>query len=115
MGHGSMREDEEEDSSYSFFDAGEGLVIGGDYLSSRAASESGQSSGGTEDDPVGTVMASAGCTTTHQAQIDRRGHFITHNIIPLDDNVEEWVDPTPIPTPPLEPAPALPPPIIAET
>ena len=43
-GDGETRgEDEEEDSSNDFFDTGEGAVIGPDRLSSRAASESGQS------------------------------------------------------------------------
>jgi hypothetical protein len=53
-GDGATREDEEEDSSDDFFDAGEGAVIP-DRLSLCAASESGQSGsgGGTEDDPWG--------------------------------------------------------------
>jgi hypothetical protein len=55
-GNGETHEDEEEDSSDDFFDAGEGAVIP-DRLSLRPASESGQSGsgGGTEDDPVGPV------------------------------------------------------------
>ena len=55
--NGSTREDEEEDSSGDFFDAGEGKVIASDCLSLRAASESGQSGsgGGTENDPIGPV------------------------------------------------------------
>lgn len=42
--------DEGENSSDDFFDAGEGPLIG-DRISLCAASESGQSGGGTEDDP----------------------------------------------------------------
>jgi hypothetical protein len=53
------RKDEEEDSSDDFFDAGEGPLIG-DRISLCAASESGQSGGGTEDDPLGPVTPSPG-------------------------------------------------------
>jgi hypothetical protein len=65
-GNGETHEDEEEDSSDDFFDAGEGAVIP-DRLSLRAASESGQSGSGsgTEDDPVGPVTPSAANTNTN--------------------------------------------------
>ena len=128
-GDGETRgEDEEEDSSDDFFDAGEGAVIGPDRLSSRAASESGQSGsgGGTEDDPVGpiTPSAAAGPTATipHNnnnnkklAAVDFSSRTISSTSTDLDD--EEWVDPTPIPPTPLESAPptSFPPPIIAKT
>ena len=66
-GDSETRGEDEEDFSDDF-DAGEGAVIGPDRLSSRAASESGQSGsgGGTEDDPVGPITPSAatGPTTT---------------------------------------------------
>ena len=60
-GDGETRgEDKKEDSSDDYFDSGEGVVIGPDHLSLRAASESGQSGsgGGTEDDPVGPITSS---------------------------------------------------------
>ena len=126
-GDGETRgEDEEEDSSDDFFDAGEGAVIGPDRLSSRAASESGQSGsgGGTEDDPVGPITPSptAGPTATipHNnnkklAAVDFSSRTISSTSTDLDD--EEWVDLTPIPPTPLESAPptAFTPPIIAKT
>ena len=62
-GDGETCEDKEEDSSDDFFDAGESAVIL-DRLSLRAISESGQSGGGTEDDPVTT---GAGGSTAHIA------------------------------------------------
>ena len=124
-GDGETRgEDEEEDSSDDFFDAGEGAVIGPDRLSSRAASENGQSGsgGGTKDNPVGpiTPSAAAGPTATipHNnkklAAVDFSSRTISSTSTDLD---EEWVDPTPIPPTPLESAPptALLPPIIAKT
>jgi hypothetical protein len=54
-GDGDTREDEEEDLNDSY--AGKGVVISG-RRSIRAASESGQSGVGTEDDPVGPASTS---------------------------------------------------------
>ena len=58
-GDGETHGEDEEDSSDVLFDAGEGVVIGGDRLSLHAASESSQSGGGggTEDDPVNPVAS----------------------------------------------------------
>jgi hypothetical protein len=120
-GNGETHEDEEEDSSDDFFDAGEGAVIH-DRLSLRPASESGQSGsgGGTEDDPVGPVTPSAANTNTNTLPHNTKltavdfSRTISSDSTDLDD--EEWVDPTPIPPTPLETAPpAFPPPIIAKT
>ena len=77
-------EDEEEDSSDDFFDAGEGTVLAAVRLSLRATSESGQSGGSTEDDPVGPVIpvlpALAAQPLTYQKmQIDHHGLFFTHD------------------------------------
>ncbi|KAF8269994.1 hypothetical protein EI94DRAFT_1828620 [Lactarius quietus] len=84
------REDEDEDSSDVFFDAGEGAVISANRLSSRAASESG---------------------TAVDVDFSRT---ISSDSADLDDG--EWVDPTPIPPTPLEPSPpTFPPPIIAKS
>ena len=116
-GDASTREDEEEEDSDDFFDAGEGAV--GDRLSSRAASESGQSGGGTEDDPVGPVTPSAAPTMGGGGTISRKAtavnfsRTISSDSADLDD--EEWVDPTPIPATPLETAPPVFPPPIAKT
>ena len=121
-GDGETRGEDEEDSSDDFFDAGEGAVIGPDRLSLRAVSESGQSGGGTEDDPVGPVTPSAAASpivaVTHNSNptaVDFLSPTILSASTDLDD--EEWVDPTPIPPTPLESAPptAFPPPIIAKT
>lgn len=69
-GYGSTCENEEEDSSDNFFEAGESAVIG-DCLSSSAAPksglESGKSGGGTEDDPIAPVTPSAGPTKSGTA------------------------------------------------
>ncbi|KAF8269991.1 hypothetical protein EI94DRAFT_1699168 [Lactarius quietus] len=137
------REDEEEYSSEDFFDAGDGAVIdagdgavidagdgavidagdgaviGAVRLSSRAASESGQSGVGTEDDPVGPVTPSAVPTmpsSTRKATVVDVdfSRTISSDSVDLDD--EEWVDPTPILPTPLEPSPpAFPPPVIAKS
>ena len=115
------REEEEEEDSDDFFDAGEGAVVGD--RSSRAASESSQSGGGTEDDPVGptTPSATAAPTTnpiSHKTTTAVVGfsRMISTDSVDLDDDDEEWVDPTPIPATPLEPVPTVfPPPIIAKT
>ena len=56
------REEEEEEDFDDFFDAGEGAVVGD--RSSRAAQESSQSGGGTEDDPVGPTTPSATAAPT---------------------------------------------------
>ena len=58
--HRDTREEEEEEVSHHVFDAGQGSV--GDHLSLRAASESSQSRGGTEDDPIGPITPSAAPT-----------------------------------------------------
>ena len=97
-GDGETRdEDEEEDSSDHFFDAGEGAVIGPDRLSLRAASESGQSQsgsgGGTEDDPVGPVTPSAAgptATIPHNNKPTAVDFRRARSSTDLDD--EEWVD-----------------------
>ncbi|KAF8266378.1 hypothetical protein EI94DRAFT_1733232 [Lactarius quietus] len=94
------REDEEEDSSDDFFDAGEGAVISADRLSSRAASESGQSGAGTEDDPVGPHDLQQQQRKATAVDVDF-SRTISSDSADLDD--EEWVDPTPIPPTPLEP------------
>ena len=113
----STREDEEEEDSDDFFDAGESAV--GDRHSLRAASESGQSGGGTEDDPVDPVTPSAGPTMGGGGTISRKAtavdfsRTISSDSADLDD--EEWVDPTPIPPTPLETAPPAFPPPIAKT
>ena len=114
------REEEEEEDSDDFFDAGEGAVVGD--RSSRAASESSQSGGGTEDDPVGPTTPSATAApqsnpishkTTAVVGFSRT---ISSDSADIDDDDEEWVDPTPIPATPLEPAPpAFPPPIVTKT
>ena len=91
-GNGETRgEDEEEDSSDDFFDAGEGAVIGPDRLSLRAASESGQSGsgGGTEDDPVGPMTPSAAATIPHYnnkpTAVDFSSRAISSTSTDLDD------------------------------
>jgi len=105
---GDTREDEdEEDSDGDFFDAGDGAVIG-DRVSSRTASESGQSGGGTEDDPVGPVTPSAAPsmargTMSRKANSVNFSRTMSADSGDLDD--EEWVDPTPIPATPLETVP----------
>jgi hypothetical protein len=122
-GDGDLRREEEEDSSDNVFDAGEGAVIS-DRLSLRAASEIGQSgsSGGTEDDFVGPVTPSAANTNTNTLPHNTKPTAVEFSrTIPSDSTDlgdEEWVgvDPTPIPTTPLDPAPpAFPPLIIAKT
>ena len=117
--------DEEEEGSDDFFDAGEGAVIGGRGVSSRAESESGQSGGGTEDDPVGPVTPSAAPTMVDGGTISRKPNAVNFSrTISADsadsndlDDDEEWVDPTPIPPTPLETVPPAfpPPPVIAKT
>ncbi|KAH9016405.1 hypothetical protein EDB83DRAFT_2508558 [Lactarius deliciosus] len=93
---GDTREDEED--SDDFFDAGDAII------------ESGQSGGGTEDDPVGPVTPSA-APPMSGGTISRKP-----NAIPATSTTEEWVDPTPIPATPLEPVPpAFPPPMMAKT
>lgn len=112
---GDTREDEiEEGSDDDFFDAGDAIT--GDRLSSRAESESGQSGGGTEDDPVGPVTPSAAAAPMAGRTISRIkppnaavavvdfSRTISADSGDLDDD-EEWVDPTPIPPTPLETAP----------
>ena len=109
--------DEEEDSSDDFFDAGEGAVIGTDYLSLHTASESGQSQssgGGTEDDPVGPITLSAappaGPTTAiphnNKTAVDPWVDFSSRTISSTSTDLDDakWVDPTPIPPTPLESA-----------
>ena len=95
-GDGETRgEDEEEDSSDDFFDAGEGAVIGPDRLSLRAASESGQngSGGGTEDDPVGPMTPSAAATIPHNnnkpTAVDFSSRTISSASTDLDDEEYE--------------------------
>ena len=73
-GGASTRKDEKEKDSDDFFDAGEGVV--GDRLSLRAESESVQSGGGTEDDPVGLVTP---CTALTMA-----GGTISRKFAPVD-------------------------------
>ncbi|KAH9020204.1 hypothetical protein EDB85DRAFT_532534 [Lactarius pseudohatsudake] len=113
---GDTREDDE-DSDGDFFDAGDAII--GDRFSLRAASESGQSGGGTEDDPVGPVTPSAappmsGGTISRKPNAVDFSRTISADSGDLDD--EEWVDPTPIPPTPLEPVPpAFPPAMIAKT
>jgi hypothetical protein len=108
---GNAHEGEAEDSSDNSFDVGEGSIIS-NHLSLRTASESGQSGSGsgTEDDPVGPVMPSAGSPTIpHHSKATNFSRTISSDSTDLDD--KEWVDPMPIPPMPLEPAP----PIIAKT
>ena len=89
-------EDEEDDFSDDFFDAGGGAVIGPDRLSLRAASERGQSGSGgdTKDDPVGpiTPSAAAGPTATfpHNKKLvaeDFSSCTISSTSTDLDDEV----------------------------
>ena len=116
----TREEENEEDSD--FFDAGEGAVVGD--RTSRAASESSQSGGGTEDDPVRPMTPSA----TAAPQSNPISHkttavvgfscTISSDSADIDDNDEEWVEPTPIPATPLEPVPPTfppPPPIVTKT
>jgi hypothetical protein len=70
-GDGDTHEDQEEEDSDDFFDAGEGAVVGDRF--SRAAAESEQSGGGTEDDFVGPVTPSAAPTiSTSGGTISRK-------------------------------------------
>ena len=72
--------------------------------SSCASSESGQSDGGTEDDPISHVTPSAGPTAIPHSIVD----FSSLNSILSDSadlNDEERVDTTPIPPTTLESAP----------
>ena len=115
-GHRDTREVEEEEGSDYVFDAGEGTV--GDHLYLHAASESGQSGGGTEENPVRPVTPSAAPTMaggiiSRKATAVDFSHTISSDSADLDD--EEWVDPTPIPATPLETAPPVFPPPIAKT
>ena len=114
------REEEEEEDSDDFFDAGEGAVIGD--RSSRAASESSQSGGGTEDDPVGPTTPSATASPTTNPISHKTttvvgfSRTISDSAHPNDE--EEWVGPTLIPATPLEPTPPAfppPPPIVTKT
>lgn len=99
------------------FEAGEGSV--GDHLSLLAASKSGLSGGGTEDDPVGPVIPSAAPTMGGGGTIARKAtrfdfsRTISLDAAEIDD--EEWIDPTPIPATSLETAPRVFPPPIAKT
>ena len=104
---------EEEEDSDNFFKGGEGAVS--NRLSLSAASERSQSGGSTEDDPVGPVTLSAvlimgSGTMSRKATTVDFSRTISSDSADLED--EEWVDPTPIPTMPLEMLPpAFPPPI----
>ena len=108
-------DEEEEDFSDDFFDAGEGTVLAAVRLSLRTTSESGQSRGSTEDGPVGPVITvlpalAAQPLTYQKTQIDHRGLFFTHDSISSVDSAnfhddKELVDQTPIPASPLELAP----------
>ena len=84
-------------------------------LSSRSALESCQSRDGTEDDFVGPVTPSAvptiggGGTISRKATTVDFSRTISSDSAGLDD--EEWVNPMPIPTMPIETVPpAFPPP-----
>ena len=91
----------------------------GNRLSSRSASESCQSRGGTEDDFVGPVTPSAvptiggGGTISRKATTVDFSRTISSDSAGLDD--EEWVDPTPIPAMPIETVPPAFPPLTTKT
>ena len=90
-----------------------------DCISLRTASESGQSGGGTEHDPVAperSVLVAQPSHIIQQTETDYSGLFImiSSGSADLNDHIQERrVDPT---STPLEPAQAAqPPPIIAKT
>jgi hypothetical protein len=106
------REDEAKDSD-DFFNAGDVAAIS-DWLPLRAASESGQSGGGTDDDPIGPVTPSAAPTKASHTILKTPppSIFRIQSQWTLDD---DEVDPMPLPVTLLEPAlPAFLPPMVAK-
>ena len=85
-------EDEDEHSSDDFFDTGEGAVNGPDRLSLRAASESGQSDGGsgTEDDPVGPVTPSAAISHNNKPTAVDFSTRTYHQLQPTSTTKSGW-------------------------
>ena len=106
-GDGSTCEDEEEDD---FFDAGQGTA--GNRLSLRSASESCQSRGRHRGRSRWSCYTQRAPTIGGGGTISRKAttvdflHTISSDLADLDN--EEWVDPTPIPTTPLETATCVP-------